>query len=117
MWFNIEISELNETLFFRIAQSQVTTKAGMGLFKERRPSLPAMSMKSPEVEVEVSSLDRDFVIKHQQEDGVDISVELEEDRRYQVLARLQPCADPSLYTVRLATNIPHFPQKTSCTAR
>ena len=95
----------------------------MGLFKERRPSLPAMTMKTDEVESEegqVFSIDREFVTKHQDQEasvGVDISVG-EEDSRQQCLLRLQPCPqDPTLYTLRLATNIPVFSLKTSCTAR
>ena len=93
----------------------------MGLFKERRPSLPAMTMKTEEAESEgdkVLSIDRDFVTKHQAGVGVDISVGLEENSRHQCLLRLQPDGqDPSLYRVRLATNIPAFALKTSCNAR
>ena len=99
----------------------------MGLFKERRPSLPAMTMKTAEAESgsegeKVFSIDRDFVTKHQAQApvvGVDISVCQEEaSGPRQCLLRLQPSPqDPSLYTVRLATNIPAFSLKTSCTAR
>ena len=100
---------------FRVPGSQYTRR--MGLFKERRPSLPAMNIKTEEVESDVVSLDREFVIKHQEPVGVDISVVMEDDSRYECLVRLQPCGDPSLYTIRLATNITTFPLKTSCTAR
>ena len=95
----------------------------MGLFKERRPSLPAMTMKTEEAESDgdkVFSIDREFVTKHQAGVGVgvDISVGLEENSRHQCLLRLQPDGqDPSLYRVRLATNFPAFALKTSCTAR
>ena len=79
------------------------TEEIMRLFKERRPSLPAMTMKTQEVESEigkVATVDREFVIKYKDPVGVDISVSLEEDSRYQCLLRLQPCQDPTLYTIR-----------------
>ena len=68
------------------------------------------------------SMDREFVTAHQDQApvGVDISVGQEENSRhqYQCLLRLQPSPqDPTLYTLRLATNIPTFSIKTSCTAR
>ena len=93
----------------------------MGLFKERRPSLPVMTMKTEDLESEaekVETIDREFVTGHQLGDGVEISVGLEETSRHQCLLRLQPCdQDPTLYTLRLASNIPSWPLKTSCTAR
>ena len=76
-----------------------------------------MNIKTEEAESEVVSLDREFVVKYQEPGGLDISAVLEEDTRYECLVRLQPCQDPSLYTIRLATNITSFPLKTSCTAR
>ena len=104
-----------------IFQSYNITTDSMGLFKERRPSLPAMTMKTEEPESEgdkVLSIDRDFVTKHQIGAGVDISVGLEENSRHQCLLRLQPSPqDPTLYTLRFATNNPAFSLKTSCTAR
>ena len=65
----------------------------------------------------VLSLDREFVTAHQDQApvGVDISVGQEEN---QCLLRLQPSPqDPTLYTLRLATNNPAFSLRTSCTAR
>ena len=83
-----------------------------------------MTMKTVEAESEggkILPIDREFVRKHQAGLGVDISVGLEEeekDSRHQCLLRLQPDPqDKSLYTLRLATNIPAFSLKTSCTAR
>ena len=98
----------------------------MGLFKERRPSLPAMTMKTEEEadseREKVLSMDREFVTAHQDQApvGVDIAVGQEENTRqqYQCLLRLQPSPqDPTLYTLRLATNNPAFSLRTSCTAR
>ena len=82
-----------------------------------------MTMKTVESESErekVLAIDREFVTKHQAGLGVDISVGLEENGRHhhQCLLRLQPDhQDPTLYTLRLATNFPAFSLKTSCTAR
>ena len=91
------------------------------MFKERRPSLPAMTMKTVEADSEadqVLSLDREFVTRHPAGRGVEISVGLEDNSRHQALLHLQPDPlDPTLYTLRLATNIPTFSLKTSCTAR
>ena len=89
----------------------------MGIFKERRPSLPAMNIKVPEAKPlkEVAILDTEFVIRSATSAGVDILAEIEAGR---CLARLEPCpGDSSLYCLRLASDIPTLPLKTSCTHR
>ena len=75
-----------------------------------------MNIKTEEAESDVVSLDREFVIKHQEPVGVDISVVMEDDSRYECLVRLQPCGDPSLYTIRLATR-PLGPEDANTAAR
>lgn len=89
----------------------------MGIFKERRTSLPAMNIKVAEVEAvkEVARLDTEFVSRMATSAGVDILAGTEAGR---CLARLEPCpGDTSLYCLRLASDIPAFTIKTSCTHR
>lgn len=90
----------------------------MGIFKERRTSLPAMNIKVAEVEAvkEVARLDTEFVNRMATPAGVDILTQMEAGGR--CLARLEPCPeDTSLYCLRLASDIPAFTLKTSCTHR
>ena len=112
----------NPSLKTNIENNSETQKK-MGIFKERRTSLPAMSIKVPEVEevVEVvreeavTRLDTEFVNKMATSEGVDILAQLEAGS---CLARLEPCpGDRSLYCVRLASKIPAFKIKTSCAHR
>ena len=76
-----------------------------------------MNIKVPEGKAvkEVAKLDTEFVIRSATSAGVDILAEIESGR---ILARLEPCpGDSSLYCLRLASDIPAFPLKTSCTHR
>ena len=98
----------------------------MGIFIERRTSLPAMNLKlvneSEQSTPEISKLDKDFVHKMSTENGVDILTQYEDHENngpnYHCLVRLEPVKrDKTLYSIRLATNIPSMKLKTSCTFR
>ena len=76
-----------------------------------------MNIKVPEVKAvkEVAKLDTEFVIRSATSAGVDILAEIEAGR---CLARLEPGpGDNRVYCMRLASNIPASPLKTSCTIR
>ena len=69
----------------------------MGIFKERRTSLPAMNIKVAEVEAgqEVARLDAEFVSRMATSEGVYILTQTEAGR---CLARLEPCPGGDIST-------------------
>ena len=93
----------------------------MGIFKERRTSLPAMNIKVSNDEnvtkSEIAPLNTEYLYKMSTPDGVDIATSYE-NQRYICLVRLEPVSrDETLYCIRIATNHPSFHLKNSCAYR
>ena len=105
--------------------SEYTVK--MGIFKERRTSLPAMKVEAEELtrDLETLELDLSFVERVMFKEGVDIVTQVDlgefganKNRNHLILMRLEQVQnDRSLFCLRLSTNINNFKLRTSCSFR